>query len=623
MNAVIGMADLLQHTPLSSDQQHYVEIIRNSGDALLSVIDDILDLSKLEAGKFVAQAADFDLQSLVEEVLDMLAHRAQGKGVELACLVDEGVATSLRGDAGCLRQVLLNLLGNAIKFTDHGEVHARVRLLEETPAEVRLEVEVRDSGIGIPEDLRPRLFDAFVQGDMSSKRRYGGAGLGLAISRSLVEMMGGTIRVESQMGQGSAFFFDCRFERQAAAQERLPDMEPARGVRSLVVGDNAVVREYLCADLRRWGMRADAAAGAGQALGLLGAAGDDPYRIALVDVRMAEVDGLTLVRRARLDPALVATRFVLLRPLTEPLDPSLLAAAGADAQISKPVRLAWLAETLLGLLAASPARAAPVPAVAAAPRRPARVLVAEDNPINQEVALLILRKLGYRVDAVGSGRAALQALADRRYDIVFMDGQMPEMDGYEAAAEIRRREGAARRTPIVAMTAHALEGDRERCLDAGMDDCLFKPVTEGKLIEALQRWLPAASAPETVLDPEVWEALARVQAGGTAEFIPRLIDLFLDDATQRLASLRAAHAAGDRVRIAREAHALKGGARQMGAADLARACGDLQAGADRAGADTDLGGLIAEVEEACWTVEQALHAQRAAWAAPGPGAGAA
>ncbi len=487
MNGVIGMTGLLLDTPLSAQQRDYGEAVRDSAHSLLTLINDILDFSKIEAGKLVIEEIDFDLQETVHSTLELLAEGAQGKGIELLGSVDPEVSPRLHGDPGRLRQVLTNLLGNGIKFTRQGEVSLRVRRVEESAGDVLLRFEIADTGIGISSEAQARLFEAFVQADSSTTRQFGGTGLGLAICRQLVERMGGQIGVESDPGKGSTFWFTVRLAKQAASPGEVSERTGPTGVKALVVDDNEKSRRLLQRQLT-----ADGVSGGEEALVFLrqAATANTPYAVAVVDQQMPGMDGLALARAIHADPALAATRVILLTPFGRTVPAETLAAAGVARSLFKPVRPAMLFDSLDRAMrpeAASPADPAksgeaPTPKKASGNQR---ILVAEDNAVNLRVALGQLRKLGYSADAVGNGLEVLAALERIPYDIVLMDCQMPEMDGYQATAAIRRRETNGHRTRIIAMTANAMQGDREKCLDAGMDGYISKPTRVADLEAAL------------------------------------------------------------------------------------------------------------------------------------------
>ncbi|NNN04485.1 MAG: response regulator, partial [Elusimicrobia bacterium] len=496
MNAVIGMTGLLLDTTLSAEQREFAETIRGAGDSLLAIINDILDFSKIEAGKMSLETLDLDPRLLLEDVALLFAVSAQGKGLEISAAIDEDVPARLRGDAGRLRQILCNFVNNAVKFTQKGEVAIRARMVSQSATAVRLRFEVRDTGIGLDADARAKLFTAFTQADASTTRRYGGTGLGLAIAKKLAALMGGDVGVESALGAGSTFWFEAALpkgEAGAVRETRTPHLD---GVRILIIDDNETNRRILTDQAASWRMRPHAVAGGAEALELLRAAAacGDVFSVALVDMQMPGMDGAALARAIRAEPSLKGLKLILLSSMGKPLDGDVR----FDASLAKPARKCSLLDSISNVL---DARAAPA-ALPAARREvgvgPAygglRVLVAEDNVVNRKLAVLQLEKLGCRADAVADGREAVEAVASIPYDVVFMDCQMPEMDGFEATAAIRKRLAASgRRTVIVAMTANALEGDRERCLAAGMDDYISKPVHIEQLAAALSLWQPARS----------------------------------------------------------------------------------------------------------------------------------
>jgi two-component system sensor histidine kinase/response regulator len=581
MNGVIGMTGLLLGTNLDPEQREFVEVIRTSAESLLTVINDILDFSKIEAGRLLLEECNFDLHAAVEDTLEMLAGQAQDKGLELTGGVAPGVPTKLRGDQGRLRQVLVNLIGNAIKFTERGEVSARVALERETDTEAVLRFEVRDTGIGICPEVQKQLFQAFVQADGSTTRKYGGTGLGLAICRQLVERMGGCIGVESTPGQGSLFRFNVPLRKQIVARHD-PDLDHSLvQARVLVVDANETSREFLCRQLAAWQMRAEGSRTAEEALVQLEqAAANDPYLLVVADMQLPQMDGLALARVIKGDPALAASRVVLLTPFGKSLPAGAAEPAGIAACRSKPVRQSTFLDCLTDVMAANQilrtytragtGAAATPPRTPETERRPAlRVLLAEDNAVNQRVALTMLRKLGYPADTVANGLEVIAALERIPYDLVLMDCQMPEMDGYEATAEIRRREqGSPKRTWIIALTAHAMSGDREKCFLAGMDDYISKPVRMEELRVALQRCGARA------VDPACLEALHDLSIGGLA--LAELIDLFLKSAPETLALAKAAVADADPERLEQAAHLLKGSAANFGAQGLQELCAALE-----------------------------------------------
>jgi CheY-like chemotaxis protein len=512
MNGVIGMTGLLLDTPLTSVQQEYADTIRRSGETLLAIINDILDYSKVEAGKMDLEVVDFDLRAAIEDVLELLAVRAADKGLELACVIHPDVATRVAGDPGRLRQILTNLVGNAVKFTSHGEVVVRTTLLEVTEDTTLLRISVTDTGIGIAPDAQGRLFQAFSQADDSTTRKYGGTGLGLAISQRLTAAMGGTIGVDSTPGQGSTFWFTVRLGTRVAPHEaELLTLAELRNVRVLGVDDHAVNRAILEAQLTAWGMQIECVADGATALSRLRAAHAEgrPYALAILDYQMPGMDGRELAETIMADPALARTRLIMLSSVSQSGHGTAAQRAGIAAMLTKPVRQSHLFSCLLSVMGATERPALPSPgagrsAEAQAPLH-ARVLVVEDNVVNQKVAVRLLEKLGCRVDVAANGLEAVELLAELAYDLVFMDCQMPEMDGFEATRTIRQREASSgHHVPIIAMTANAMQGDSEQCLAAGMDDYLSKPVSFEALAAAARKWAIVSPQlpPRAVVTPE-------------------------------------------------------------------------------------------------------------------------
>jgi CheY-like chemotaxis protein/HPt (histidine-containing phosphotransfer) domain-containing protein len=512
MNGILGMIGLLLDSRLSTEQREHAETVKGCAESLLAIINEILDFSKIEGGKLDLEVIDFDLHPAIEEVVEMFAKQAEDKKLELASLIYHDVPSALRGDPGRVRQVLNNIVGNALKFTEHGEVVLRVMLISQTATHAMVKFAVSDTGIGIPAERMDRLFQTFSQVDTSSTRKYGGTGIGLAISKKLTELMGGEIGVESELGKGSTFWFTVPFEKQA--HDTVPASAPRanlNGLRALIVDDNQTNRTILRHQLTSWGMKPHTAKDGLQALEMLSTAAEEDraYDIAILDFQMPEMDGLTLAKEISENPALATTRLVLLTSVGRRGDGERARDVGVDAYLTKPVRQSQLYECLRTVLG-QPARPREISRPTLVTRhtiaeaqhqvRP-RILVAEDNPVNQKLIARLLEKMDYRADVAANGLEAVDALARIPYAAVLMDCQMPEMDGFEATAEIRRRDRENdTHTPVIAVTAHAMKGDRERCLAAGMDDYISKPVKADDLRTTLSRFLKPpreTSAPAT------------------------------------------------------------------------------------------------------------------------------
>jgi signal transduction histidine kinase/DNA-binding response OmpR family regulator len=502
MNGVIGMSHLLLETRLDAEQRDFAETIQSSADSLLVLLNDILDFSKIEAGKLDIETIDFDLHTLLDNFASILAQRAQDKGLELVCSAAPEVPGLLRGDPGRVRQVLTNLAGNAIKFTQQGEVVVSVELVSSTPDEVLLRFVVRDTGIGIPADKHDRLFQEFSQVDASTTRKYGGTGLGLAISKRLAHLMGGEIGFDSRDGEGSRFWFTARFQLQQVANLPILPRTDIQGVRILVVDDNATNCQLLVHRLRTWGGRVEAVNGGEAALAMLEHAQSeqDPFRLAILDMQMPEMDGEELGRRIRANTRLNGIRLAMMTSVGQRGDAKRFAEIGFAAYLVKPVRQTDLSAMLAVLLSAPDAAVKPVPIVtrhslSEMRRVDAHVLLVEDNLVNQRVALALLKKLGLNADTALNGREAVAAVQARPYDLVLMDMQMPEMDGLEATRLIRDPATGAldANVTIIAMTANAMKSDEEACLAAGMNDYISKPVSAAGLAAMMKKWL----SPET------------------------------------------------------------------------------------------------------------------------------
>jgi PAS domain S-box-containing protein len=600
MNGVIGMTDLLLDTSLTGEQRGLAHTIRSSGEALLTVINDILDFSKTEEGKLTFEDLDFSLHAVLASALELLAERSQKKKIELAGYIEPAVPRRLRGDAGRIRQVLTNLVGNAIKFTEAGEVTVRISCERETERECDLRFTVSDSGMGIAPEMQRQLFEAFNQADTSLTRKFGGTGLGLAISKQLVEKMGGNIGLESALGKGSTFWFTVRLQKSPPLQSALEGNHQLVNMRVLVVDDNSASRGFIHEQIVAWKMRNGAAVTGADALDCLRKAAreGDSYPLAIIDLEMPNMDGMALAREIKADPEIANTQLILLAGFGQPIRSEDLRAAGFADCCLKPVRQSTLFNCLANSMldrsvlsypsSGSPTSPGPV-------RQKARVLIAEDNFVNQQVAMGLLKQLGYTADAVVNGLAALEALDHTRYDIILMDCQMPVMDGYEATRRIRARGGDF--SPyIIAVTAHAMEGARENCLAAGMNDYLSKPVVLETFAAALARGLPSEMQPtpvpkiqtngikkmnvpretESGLCKKTLQTLKELGLNMGPTFYPQLLETFDHDAIEHLAVLRSAIAAGETAQLYRESHALKGACLTIGARAMAEICKKLE-----------------------------------------------
>ena len=619
MNAIIGMSDLMTTSRLEPQQREMAETIRMSGQHLLTIINQILDFSKIESGMLELEQAPFDLADCIEEALQLVAPKVAGTDIELTYALDDAMPRLVVGDAARLRQVLVNLLANAIKFTTAGEVGVTVsaRRLEGSRREVHFAV--RDTGIGIPKDRFDRLFKVFSQVDVSTTRRYGGTGLGLAISKRLSELMGGRIWAESEPGKGSTFHFTIVADEVEALERAAADREQPElaGKRVLIVDDNASNRLLLKLQTERWGMRARDTNSPAVALEWI--VQGDPFDVALLDYQMPEMDGIALAREIRAARGAHAPVLILLSSTGQVAGPSAHANAGFAAGLSKPLRLSHLRDRLLETVGdrrdTSTGAVPPVARDVGSPV-PLRILLAEDNAINQKVALRLLERLGYGADVVGDGRQALARLDHAVYDVILMDVQMPEMDGLEASRAICARWAASERPRIIAMTAEAMQGDRDKCLAAGMDDYIVKPVTLDRLAAALAKCPPlaAATAPEaaatpvavTALDRDVLDQL-REDLGGTAA-VREVIRSFLDETPSVLSALRDAAARADVPSIRRAAHMIKGTSSILGARELSEQCAEIEH-VGQTGCIADAGARVIAVEASYRTIEAALKAE--------------
>jgi len=492
MNGIIGMTNFLLETELHEEQREFAEIVKSSADGLLTIINDILDFSKIESGKLSVEQLDFNLEETVDGVLDLLAESSEAKNLELLSFPGLSLPTFLRGDPGRLRQILTNLIGNGIKFTEEGEVALSLEAESETENQIVIRFEVRDTGIGISKESQQRLFQAFSQADGSTTRKYGGTGLGLAISKQLVELMGGSIGVTSSIGVGSTFWFTIRFEKMPQPeQDSDTHADFLKGLRVLIVDDNSTNRRILERQGAAWGMLSVSVEGAAAALEVMRVQSEKnhPFHLVLLDMQMPEVDGLTLAREIKKDSRIASAHLVMMTSMGQRLTPEEIKAGGLEAYLVKPVKPSKLRECLQNLFRhfkARPANVRQAREIVSFPNSTS-ILLAEDNVVNQRVAVIQLKKLGLQADLAENGLETLLALRNKKFDLILMDCQMPEMDGYDTTRQIRI-DPELQGIYIIAMTANALEGDREKCLLAGMDDYVSKPIKAEALKAALTKF---------------------------------------------------------------------------------------------------------------------------------------
>ena len=597
INGIIGMTDLLLETPQTPEQHEFAETIRSCGDSLLSIINDILDFSKVEAGQLQLESLDFDIRTTVEDTLEILATKAQQKGIDAVSIVAEEVPEILRGDPGRLRQILFNLVGNAIKFTHHGGVTVQVDLLEETDASATLRFRVTDTGIGIPQDRQEAIFSKFTQADASTARQFGGTGLGLAISRQLIHLFQGEITVTSEEGRGSTFSFTAVFGKPATGTIRpTPKEADLSGVKVLVADDFETNRILMTNLLKRWGCRYHDAPDAATALALLKRAAEegDPFSVALLDMQMPGVDGAELGRQIKGDDEIRTTRLVMLTSLGKRGDAERLSGVGFSGYLPKPIRPALLRKCLALVLG----REEPVGSdhllitrhtVAETARKRLRILVAEDNTTNRIIAVKMLEKLGHLAESVANGEEVIDSLRRIPYDLVLMDCQMPVLDGFAATKMIRESGSGVinPRVPIIALTAHAMKGDRDYCLKAGMNDYVSKPTSTHDLAAAIDRCIsglsrlgdavPAAENPPGnpgARDFDREGFLERTM--GDQSLVREMVEAFLADSPMLLDGISAAISAGDARAAGRCAHTLKGSSANMGGEILSQIAEQMQ-----------------------------------------------
>jgi two-component system sensor histidine kinase/response regulator len=640
LNGMLGMTELLLDTDLNAEQRQYLSLVMSSGRSLLAVINDVLDFSRIEAGKLKIERIEFAPVDLIAEVLKTLALRAHDQGLELIYNVPEVMPATLLGDPGRLRQILVNLVGNAIKFTERGEVEVTVRLEASTHDCAHLRVSVRDTGIGISAEAQHAIFESFTQADAGITRRYGGTGLGLAICARLCALMGGRIWVESVLGRGSTFHFtvECGTVRNPAPARRA--FESPGDIRVLIVDDNPTYREVLTLLLANWGIRSEAAPDGATALAMLtqGRRAARPYSMVLLDVIMPGMDGIAVAERIKRNPELAEVALIMHSAVGYRNGLARSRALGVAAYLTKPIKPSELLDAMFTITAGRVGETArlPSPSSRSIERRPGfSILLAEDNEVNQLLASRVLEKLGHRVTIANNGEEAVAALAREHIDLILLDVQMPVMGGFEAAAAIRAEEAdGARRIPIIALTANAMDGDRERCLAVGMDDHLSKPFTARELEAALQRWLPAhpridvaesngdaeesaaiddhcdvaltATTPADVLDHKALASVRALRKPGAPDLLEKVINVYLKDAPALLAALRGGLQRNDFALAHRAAHTLKSSSATLGASALAEAC----KAAERATRDEDHAAAQAKLPVIEAELERALTALR-------------
>jgi len=635
MNGVIGMLELALDTPLTPEQRDYLNTSLQSAEALLVLLNDILDFSKIEARRLDLEVIDFDLRNTVEDVAYTLAKRAQDKGLEMACLIHSDVYSDLRGDPGRLRQILVNLVGNAIKFTEQGEVVIHADPVPDTRTHAIVRFSVQDTGIGIPPERQAAIFERFTQADGSTTRRYGGTGLGLTICKQLVEAMGGKIGVESEPGKGSTFWFEVAFEKQIEEKvEQPPTPVDLINLNILCVDDNATSRMILTKVLTGFGCRVSTAESGPEGLEMLRAAhrANDPYRLILLDMQMPGMDGEQTARAIKSDPVSQDIKIIVLTSMGERGDAKRLEALGCSAYLHKPVKQKMLSDAIVAVLGHKPpkggtGRLITRHTLAEQKRQGLRILLAEDNAINQKLAIILLQKAGYSVDAVENGNQVLEKIQKEQYSAVLMDVQMPVMDGFEATRRIRQWEaGKGGHLPIIAMTAHALKGDRERCIEAGMDDYVSKPLQPQALIIAIDRWVQprdeeteraaetrrdvilfgdtAASAPSShgqqaagekteELPMNIADALPRFS--DDRKFLAEMCQEFIEHLSTRIEVMKNTLQAGDVISLNRHAHSLKGLSANFSANIVSSLAAELEQ-RTKQGDVTDAAALIDKIE---------------------------
>jgi len=638
MNGVLGMTEMLLGTSLSEAQRNYTRLVKRSGEHLLVIINDILDFSKIEAGKLTIEYINFNLWDLLDDIHTVYTPQAQNKGISFDFDIANDIPVAICGDPNRLRQIMANLLGNAIKFTDHGRIEARVRVASEDSQAVMLRFEVHDTGIGISREARGRLFEAFSQADDSTTRKFGGTGLGLAISKQLVELMGGAIGVDNGAKQGSVFWFTVSFDKRRVDPDAPGGQQHSLdGMRVLVVDEDETTRIALERHLAGWHLVCEGADGARAAFERLAASAraGQPFDAAIVNMELSQSSGLLLASTIKADPLTRPTRIVLLSPERVAADPVQRREAGVAYQLIEPARAADLFACLGNRPRGSTAPAAqflppPRPAGGEGSARVRRVLLAEDNPVNVEVAKAMLESLGLQTQVARNGAEALEAVRSTSFEAVLMDCQMPVMDGFAATSEIRREEqdaGRPRTLPVIAITANALQGDREACLAAGMDDYLSKPFTQAELAGVIGRWiaLPLSTRvhhdqavptlpleareviQRAVINARALENIRALSLQGGDALVSKVIAAYVGDTPQHLRTLRQAIGGEDADTVRRIAHSLKSASANVGADTLARLCKDLEQ-MGRAACVTGAATLLTDMEEEFLAVRQSLNA---------------
>ncbi len=649
MNGVLGMTELLMNTDLSAKQFRFADTIRRSGEALLCIINDILDFSKIDAGKLEIQHTVFDLRQLVEDTASFFAEGAQSKRIELVSNFPPNEHAAYRGDPDRIRQILMNLIGNALKFTEHGEISIQVSTLETADDEATIKFEVSDSGVGIAEEHQAHIFESFQQADASTTRKFGGTGLGLAICNRLVALMHGKIGVNSTLGEGATFWFTVKLTPapSSAITNQIKNDVNFAGLKVLVVDDNETNREVLQHQLANWKMKTECVASGSQALKFLNRSIDkrDVYDVIILDRQMPEIDGVELAQRIRQNEHLKSVAIVMLSSINQLEETGQWYSAGIDVYVNKPVRQADLYEGLCVALEEKNKVVADAISIEAEnidngmQSLRADILIAEDNPINQELARTMLEGLDCTVVVVDNGLEAVRAITDspldqmqKRYDMILMDCQMPELDGFQAAQKIRRWETSQNQhIPIIALTANAMTGDREKCLDAGMDDYLSKPFTQEQLFDVCKKWISLETktkhdltkkkkagltrtqqlkgSPIAELDPTALNNIRALQRDDGPDILAKIVNLYLKNAPPLLEKIQEATATGNAQLLRGTAHSLKSSSANVGATKLAELCSELETmGRDKTLDDamSTLGILEFEFESVCHALQVEL-----------------